>query len=116
MDQRVVNDLPKEYPVYREPPKRKHNLLRAFLIMVGAGVVAGCVWYGLTTFHVAEALHLTEPVQQETQPQAQQPRIVEKTVIVNEERHIPYPTSQAEVSERYGGDPADWFRWRGGWV
>jgi hypothetical protein len=108
MDRRANNDLSR-YPFDREPPKRRLNLLRAFLIMVGAGVVAGCVLYAL--------LSLQGAVQAKEQSQQKQTQVIEKTVYVQEERIIPYPETAEEAAEQFGGDPSDWHRMRdGGWL
>ena len=110
-----MSKLPRQPPVYRELPKRKYSFLRAFLIMVGAGLVAGLVVYGLMALHVADSFLSTEPVQQ-SQPQAKQPRVVRKTVVVNGKKDVPYPASKTKVAQLFGGDPSGWYRWHGGWA
>jgi len=95
-----VRELPRQNSVYREPPRKWRNTLRAGFIMLTVAVLAGFIFFGC---YLVYQRNFT-PLQQ-------------TGYVLKSEHSITYPHTRRVVANRYGGSPSDWYRYGDtGWV
>jgi hypothetical protein len=100
MDRVAIEEVHRQNPVYREPPRKWHNTLRAGLIMLTVAVLAGLIFFAC---YLVYQRNFISPQQ--------------RGYVLKSEHSIPYPHTRRAAANRYGGSRSGWHRYGdAGWV
>jgi hypothetical protein len=100
VDEKQIRELAREYSLYRQPPRKWRNTLRAGLIMLTVAILAGLIFFVCYLVYQRSFAPFQETGN-----------------ALKREHSITYPLTKRAVANRYGGSPSDWHRYGDtGWV